>query len=243
MKSLSVIIPALNKEDYIGKTLQRINQAIVILHEQSPDLSLQVIVVDNDSTDQTAQIARSYGAVVVAESIRNISLARNAGARTAKGEILLFIDADTLIPETLLMKIASVMSDTSCVGGAVDTDHRPKSAILRIYNWFFSILLRLCGTTQGAAQFYRRDMFLTVGGYDENIYMGKDVDCYLRIARAARKTGSKIHFISDMKVIPSPRRYDSWPLWKTFLWTSPLLVTLMRRRKSVWAGWYKDVPR
>ena len=243
MKTLSVIIPALNEERFIGETLQRIDQAARILEGDQPCLTVQIIVVDNDSTDHTAAVARRLGAAVVPERIRNIALARNVGARIAEGEVLLFLDADTLIPPTLLSRIDSVMSDPFCVGGAVDVHHRPARAILRLYVRCWRILGRLSGMAQGAAQFCRRETFLALGGYDEGIYMGEDVDFYWRMTRAARKMGCKVHYISDVKVVPSSRRFDRWPLWKTLLWTNPILVALLRHRKRAWSGWYRNGPR
>jgi hypothetical protein len=96
---------------------------------------------------------------------------------------------------------------------------------------------------QGAAQFCRRESFLALGGYDETIYMGEDVDFYWRMRRAARRGGRRVCYITDMRVIPSPRRFDRWSIWKTLLWTNPLLIALLRRRKGAWRGWYEDVPR
>ena len=124
MKSLSVIIPALNEERFIGETLRRLDPAVQSL-QSSHNCPVQVLVVDNDSKDQTAEVARGFGAIVIPESIRNIARARNVGARAAEGEVLFFLDADTLVPPSILSKISSVMSDPLCVGGAVDVDHRP----------------------------------------------------------------------------------------------------------------------
>ena len=96
---------------------------------------------------------------------------------------------------------------------------------------------------QGAAQFCNREMFSALGGYDEAIYMGEDVDFYWRMRRMARRKGGKVCYISDVQVIASCRRYDQWPLWKTLLWTNPIVGAVLCRRKSAWRGWYEDAPR
>ena len=242
MKSLTVIVPALNEERFIGETLQRLDKSIREL-QHGRRCPVQVIVVDNDSTDKTADLARGQGAVVVTEPVRNIARARNTGARVADGEVLFFLDADTLVPSFVLSKVATVMSKPACVGGAVDVQHRPSRAFVRMYLQFWRILGRLSSMAQGAAQFWRRETFFKLGGYDETIYMGEDVEFYWRMSRAARRTGGKVCYVSDVQVIPSPRRFDHWPLWKTFLWTNPLLIALLRRRKGVWRDWYEDAPR
>ncbi len=135
------------------------------------------------------------------------------------------------------------MSDPLCLGGGVDVQHLPARAAVRLYLGFGRVVGRLGGMAQGAAQFWRREEFFQQGGYDETIYMGEDVDFYWRMKRAARKQGGRISHISDVQVIPSPRRFDRWPLWKTLLWTNPVLVVLLRHHKRPWRGWYENVPR
>jgi glycosyltransferase involved in cell wall biosynthesis len=146
--SLSVILPALNEESYLGETLSRLGQAVRSLQAARP-CPVQVIVVDNDSDDRTAEVARQLGATVVSESIRNVGRARNAGARAADGEVLLFLDADTLVPPCVLSRIAAVTDDPRCVGGAVDVDHRPSSAVIRLYLRLWRLLGRLTGMARG----------------------------------------------------------------------------------------------
>ncbi len=95
---LSVIIPAFNEEKELAPCLASVRLAVL---EVSPELEVEVIVVDNNCTDRTAEIGREGGAQVVFEPVRQISRARNAGARAATGSWLLFIDADSrLSPET-----------------------------------------------------------------------------------------------------------------------------------------------
>jgi hypothetical protein len=129
------------------------------------------------------------------------------------------------------------------VGGALDIDHCPASAVIRLYLRVWRLLGWLTGMAQGAAQFCRREAFLALGGYDETIYMGEDVDFYWRMSGAARRGGRRVCYITDVRVTPSPRRFDRWSIWKTLIWTNPVLIALLRRRKSAWRGWYEDVPR
>ncbi len=242
LRWLSVVIPALNEAGYLGETLPRLAASIHALELQG-SCQVEVIVVDNASTDRTAAIARDLGATVIREPIRNIARARNAGARVARGEALVFLDADTLMPPTVLPRVASAMSDPLCVGGAVDARHNASRLWVRLYLRLWRVLGRLSGMAQGACQFWRRDEFLGAGGYDEAIYMGEDVEFYWRMARAARQTGQKVNYVSDVQVIPSPRRFDRWPFWKILLWTNPLTIAFLRRAKSPWSGWYEDAPR
>ena len=96
---------------------------------------------------------------------------------------------------------------------------------------------------QGATQFCRRDAFDALGGYDETLFMGEDVDYYRRLKGLARRRGGGVSFVEDVRVVPSTRRFDQWRLWRTLVWTNPLFVLLFRRRRAAWRGWYERVPR
>ena len=243
MKSISVVIPALNEEKYLGETLQWVEAAIRTWQCEQPGSVGEVIVVDNDSTDRTAEIARNYDAKVVTEKERNISRARNAGDKAAAGEVFLFLDADTHIPTELLKRIATALTDPACDGGAVAVQHLPERRILRLYMLFWKIVGRMFGMAQGAAQFYRRSVFEKLRGYPEHVYMGEDVEFYWAASKAAKRGNRTVEYIKDLQVVPSPRRFDQWPLWKKLLWTNPLAPALLRWWKWPWSGWYKNLPR
>ena len=133
----------------------------------------------------------------------------------------MFVDADVIVPPTLLDEIRKVMSDPDCVGGAVDIDYRPKRLSMRIYLRGWRLLARLTGMAQGATQFCRRDVFEQVGGYDEGVWIGEDVDFYWSLKRSAKARNRKVEFIRHTRVRPSSRRFDKWPFWKTLVWTNP----------------------
>ncbi len=96
----TIIVPAFNEEARLGPTLDSIRAASELLRARRGEDSY-VIVVDNNSTDGTSAVARSKGATVVHEPVQSISRARNTGARHATGNVLVFIDADVMVPRTL----------------------------------------------------------------------------------------------------------------------------------------------
>lgn len=241
-QDLCVIIPAFNEASVIAETLSCVKRAAAFLRDHSRH-SVSVIVVDNKSTDRTVDIAREHGVLVISESERNIAAVRNAGARAAPAGVLVFLDADTMVPETFLQRIMQVMDDPNCVGGAVDTVYKPRRFFVRLYLRLWRVLGVLAGMAQGAAQFCRRDFLFQIGGYDETLYMGEDVDFYWRMRRTTRKPHLRCCFIRELRVIPSSRRFDHWPFWRTVVWTNPLTVLLRRRRKEAWGGWYQHPPR
>jgi glycosyltransferase involved in cell wall biosynthesis len=239
---ISVIIPAFNEEAYLGETLTSISRAKVRL-EREAGLAAEIIVVDNGSEDATAEIAQRFGAIVITESQRNVAKARDSGARASRGDVLIFIDADTTIPDELFVRIAATMSDAACFGGAVDTNYRPRKLAVRVYLQFWRILGKLIGLAQGATQFCHREAFFALNGYDESLFMGEDVDFYWRLKRLARQRNRHVVLIEDSKVIPSTRRLDQWRLSRTLVWTNPLFILLFRRKKTFWHGWYVAAPR
>ena len=235
--NITVIVPAFNEEAYLATTLDSINAAAACLRSNC-SASTEIIVVDNNSTDATANLAASKGAKVVHEQEQGIARARNAGARHERGDVLVFIDADVAVPPTLLEAIHDSISNPACVGGGVDVKYSPQSRMIRLYLWAWRLLGRATGMVQGATQFCRKDSFLQIGGYDETAWIGEDVDFYWALRRLARSTGGSVALIREPRVYPSTRRFDRWPLWKTLVWTNPLFIALLRRRKRAWAGWY-----
>ena len=108
----SIVIPAFNEEDFLSTTLTALHEATAQL-----ELSGEIIVVDNNSSDETAAIAAAQGAQVVFEKINQISRARNAGAHTAQGRYLIFVDADTLVPPALLQQALANLEGGKIIGG------------------------------------------------------------------------------------------------------------------------------
>jgi len=99
----SIIIPAYNEEFYIANCIKWVNASMKCV-----DMVGEIIVVDNNSTDDTRVIAKKCGANVVFEPVNHISKARNVGASIALGEFYIFLDADTILTPQLLNLETSV---------------------------------------------------------------------------------------------------------------------------------------
>lgn len=105
LMKLSLVIPAYNEEKYLTDTLQAVRLALARISEY------EVIVVDNQSTDATRAIAETFGAQIVDEAEHNIGKVRNTGGFAADGEVIVFLDADTLVVPGVFEKINEAMSD------------------------------------------------------------------------------------------------------------------------------------
>lgn len=239
---LSIVVPAFNEAGCLAETLASLRQAKELLQGETRNQA-EIIVVDNDSADSTAEIARAMGANVVTESLHNIAKVRNTGAKHSHGDIIVFVDADTVVPNNLFSRIVDVMAEDTCFGGAVDPAYRPRKLAVRAYLKFWRVIGKLTGMAQGATQFFRKDIFFDLKGYDERLFMGEDVDLYWRLKKFATKHNGHIVFIEDIKVVPSTRRFDQWRLWRTLIWTNPLFILLFRRNKRCWDGWYRAAIR
>lgn len=236
---LSVIIPAYDEERRLPQTLERVGAALSAAGRPS-----EVVVVDNDSRDGTRRVAEAFGAKVVEEKEHNISRVRNAGAKHSAGDVLIFVDADTLVPETLFREVAAAMEDEKCFGGAVAVEYEEFArGWVRFYILGWKFWEKFFNMKQGAAQFCRRSAFEALGGYDQTIFVGEDVEFYWRLSKLAGRGGGRLHFVESPKVVTSARKFDRMSLWKTLLLTNPVFIRLAWRRKAFWKDWYERAVR
>ena len=236
---LSVIIPAYNEEKYLPATLERIVLALA-----NTDCAAEIIVVDNESEDKTREIAESYGAKVVSESEHNIGRVRNTGGKNASGDVLVFVDADTLVPAALFRKIAGAMQNEHCFGGAVSVEYGEFARKwLKYYFMGWLFWEKILNTKQGATQFCRQSAFHEIGGYNEKIYMGEDVDFYWRLTKYARQKRGHLLFIENPKVKTSARRFKEMSWWKILVLTHPFFMLPAAKSKRFWKDWYEKPVR
>jgi len=180
MPSASFIIPAYNEAQLLGSTLSAIEQAARALR-----LTFDVIVVDDASCDLTAEVARARGARVIPVNYRQIAATRNAGAREAAGEWLVFVDADTTISEAVLREAIAALT-TGAVGGGclVHFDGR----VPRYGRVLIALVLpvyRALGLAAGCFLFCTRQAFDAVGGFDERLFAAEEAV----LSRALRRRG------------------------------------------------------
>lgn len=201
---LSIIVPAFNEERLIGPCLQSIHGALAA--NGSPGLSAEIIVVDNNSTDSTAELAREGGAQVVFEPVNQIGRARNAGAATAKGEWLLFVDADSILNPGLLCDILQLIEKGRHVGcgSAIKMHGLPWWAdwILRLWT-IVSVRFRWAA---GALVVCRGDAFREVGGFDEELYAADEVTLSRKLKKWGRPRGLEFTILTDHPLESSPRK-------------------------------------
>ncbi|HEY2711490.1 MAG TPA: putative molybdenum carrier protein [Chthoniobacterales bacterium] len=167
---LSFIVPAHNEEHELPETLRRLRAAAEAGGEM-----FEIIVVDDASTDATAEIARQAGAQLVQIKRRQIAAARNAGGRVARGEIVFFVDADTHIAAKHVRSAMDALAAGYSGGSARVAPDRQLPFWGNIILYAFSTLYFATGLGAGAFLFTSRVLFEKVGGFDEQYFAGEEV--------------------------------------------------------------------
>jgi rSAM/selenodomain-associated transferase 2 len=173
--SVSIIVPTLNEERVLGPTLERARQPGV----------REIIVVDGGSTDATRAIAAPLADVVVSARCGRAAQ-MNGGAEQAIGDILLFLHADTLVPDGFAAAVIAACARPRVIGGRFDVNLEPSSLLIRLTGELMNRRSRLTRIATGdQAIFIRRDVFARLGGYAD-IPLMEDIDLTRRMKRAGR---------------------------------------------------------
>jgi glycosyltransferase involved in cell wall biosynthesis len=232
---VSIVIPAFNEEALLPRTLAHLHASL-----REAGIEAEIVVTDNNSTDGTAEVARSFGAEVVFEPVNQIARARNAGAARATGDVLIFIDADTLVPPaTLRQAVDALKTGEVCAGGALVSGETPFTGFSAFLVAFWTWLSRTRQLAAGAFVFCRRDAFEAVGGFDESVYAGEEVWFALRLKEWGKTRGMRFHLIEDPPIQTSPRKAAMFGSWQLFLQFLIVLVPAATRFRRLCWVWYR----
>lgn len=203
---VSVIVPALNEERYIEKTLKSIKR-------QKTKLEYELVVSDGHSSDKTAGIARKYADKLIFPKTKGIWAGRNAGALNSTGKILVFIDADTIIPNNYLESVWRVMQDKKISGLSFGFRFDKAKGILKIIedisnNYLFLKGKLGIGELLGFNCIMRRIDFIKVGGFPNKPLEDAGM------ARRLHKRGKVIYKL-EPRVITSSRRMEKGGIMKS----------------------------
>jgi len=239
-KEISFIIPAFNEEAMLPRTLKSIENAL-----EGVKVEAEIVVVDNNSTDRTAEVAKAAKVdKTVFEPVNNIATARNAGAKASEGDAFLFVDADTLISKELLEEaLASLRSGKICGGGARLEFDEEIPGILGLTVKLWNGLSPLFKVAAGSFIFCTREAFDGAGGFDPSLYAAEDVSMSLRLRLWGRKKGLRFVILKSPGV-SSARRVKMTSKLK--LLSTFCLIALMPwrlRSKKGCAMWYDHKTR
>lgn len=210
----SVVIPAHNEEKYIGKCLRSIRSAAKYV---KPD-EVEMIVVANRCTDQTERIARRYGARVIQNEDKCISAIRNAGVRSAKGEILVTIDSDSVMTKYALSEIRECLKSGEYIGGGTMPKFDRMSLGIFCSSMYVAmhvlpIALKNKAALSGAMFWCHKRDFEKIGGFDESLVSLEDMDFAARLNALGKGRGQKYGTLKRSYIVTSSRKFDEFGDW------------------------------
>ena len=225
---LSFVVPAYNEERLLAASLDAIHAAAREL-----GVAYEIVVANDASTDATEAIATAAGARVVTAEHRKISATRNSGARAARGERLVFVDADTHVNAAVL-RAALAALDAGAVGGGAEVDFDERAprwghvtiraviAFMRAMRW-----------AAGCFIFCTREAFEAVGGFDERQFAAEEI-----VLSAALKRRGRFVILRE-RVTTSSRKFDFHSPWQTLrlvlrLGLRGFSATRSRRHTDFW---------
>jgi glycosyltransferase involved in cell wall biosynthesis len=236
LPDFSIVIPAYNEVDELPATLKAVRRALGMQSARG-----EVIVVDNNSTDNTAEVACQCGADrVVFEPVNQIARARNTGGRKARGAQLIFVDADTRISGELLAESLRRLESGDVGGGAVIRFEGEISRVGRFAIGLWERISRLTKIAAGSFIFCRKEAFEAVGGFDETLYAGEELRFSRRLKSWGRPRGQAFRIITDCPAETSARKLEWYSGLKILGWMSfMMLFPFAVRWRRLCGFWYR----
>ena len=221
MIHISVIIPAHNEEKYIARCINSIKRSAKYFKG-----NVEIIVVCNRCTDQTAEIAKENGAKVVFNEDRCIAKVRNIGIEMANGEIIATIDADNRMTKGTLSEISNLLKTGKYIGGGAPIRFERYSFPLWCNDIMCRISFRLTGLYSGIF-WAKKDTFEAIGGFVEQKAM-EDVATAKLLKKYGKKQGKNYTTLRNNYLINSTRKYDDLGDWLYFKLIFQNIGTLLK---------------
>lgn len=193
-----------------------------------PD-QLEVIVVLNRCSDRTEEIAHVFGARTIREDARNLAKIRNAGARSAVGQVLVTIDADSRMSPGALAAIDRALSSGTTVGGGTAILPDRSSPGIKVTLLFFTLWILICQVSCGLFWCYLQD-FESIGGFNENLVSGEDIDFARRLKAYGKRVQRPFSTLRGAYIVTSCRKFDVFGDWCVL--RSPLLIWRLLKGKN-----------
>jgi len=234
LPTISVIIPTLNEEKYIESSLKS-------LINQDYKGKYEIIVADGMSRDNTVRIAKKFTDKVITVTQKNVAAGRNEGAKIAKGEILLFLDADTILLFNGLTEISKPFKNKRVVGVTCSVlPISPEAKDFAIY-WSFNQFMKRSIKSKkpqiaGVCCAYRKKVFENVGGFNKYLETLEDFDLSERISKKG-----DIKFVQNTIALTSNRRIKKWGRIKSIGKYLRLYFNYILRKKTFDRNEYEPV--
>jgi glycosyltransferase involved in cell wall biosynthesis len=227
---VSVVLPAFNEEKLLPSALAAVREAASAFTARG--WAWECVVCDNNSTDGTAAVARAVGATVVFEPVNQIGRARDAGARVATGEWLVFIDADSTPSAELFASIAERIASGRALGGGSTVELEPGTPrYARFVCGLWNLWSRLAGWAAGSCVWVEAAAFRAAGGFGTEYYAGEEVFLSRRLKTLARRSGRRFVILDDHPLRTSSRKLKLYTLTEAGRFFFRMLFTAGRAAK------------
>lgn len=217
---LTIAIPAFNEEKLLPNTLEAIHQSATVFKANGWEWEL--VVCNNNSTDQTGTIAENAGARVVFEAQNQIARARNAAGHAAAGEWILFIDADSQPSPELFSATIEVMQQPDILGGGAILSMGRIPLWAAFWVQFWNRVSRWMDWPAGSYFFCRAEAFRNLKGFSETLYASEELEFAQRLKQYGRIHRQRMHIIDDHPLSTSARKlslYSPWDMVRLLLAT------------------------
>ena len=233
----SIIIPARNEARLLPRCIASLRHA-----QSAVNKPVEIIVVCNRCTDSTEEIARTLGATVIYNESKNLAAIRNAGVHSAHHEIVITVDADSIVSANMLSEVDRALSSPHCIGGGV---------LILPERWSFGIAFTIAlllpfalfWRISGGLFFCRRCDFEAVGGFNERFVSVEDIEFARRLRAFGKPRGQLFRTLFRAHIVTSCRKFDHFGDW--YFIRHPFHALALLRGKNVRLAnklWY-DFPR
>jgi len=203
-------VPAHNEEALLPRALEALRRSVA-----RSGSSAEIVVVANRCTDATQPIAEAAGAVVAVDDHRNIAATRNAAVAASIGEVVVTIDADTVMHPDALVEVGRLVDSGAFVGGGCSFVAERNSLGLAVTVFVMRSAMTL--SRSGAVMFWcRRDDFDAIGGFDENLRIAEDLDFARRLRLHGRTTNRRFRNVRSAPATFCVRKWDRFGDWHHF---------------------------
>jgi glycosyltransferase involved in cell wall biosynthesis len=235
---ISVVVPAFNEAKLLPSSLRAIKEAAAGF--EAAGWEWELVVCDNNSTDSTAEVAKSEGAQVVFEPINQISRARNRGASVATGDWLVFIDADSYPSSELFGDIVRAIETGQYLGGGSTVRMEGLRFWARWLTRFWNKISRSKRWVAGSCVFCKAEAFRALGGFSHELFAAEEIDFSERLKRLAALRQQEVIILQKHPLLTSARKTELYTLRDHFTLLGSTLIRRGRnlREKANCGLWY-----
>ncbi len=223
---LSFVIPAWNEEQLLGTTIKSIQ-------ESASDYEHEIIVADDASTDRTPEIAQEHGAIVVTCNNRQIGPTRNDGACVATGDVIVFVDADTIVCESVIDETVNAVENGFVCGGSFPRFDGKIPLFASILAKALELLFKVGRVSAGAYFFCIRSCFEKSGGFNPKYFAAEEVHFTKSLHKYGKFKTQRNHVLTSGRKF---RSHSAFEILSTLFLVSIPGIRNIKKRKNLWYG-------